>query len=82
MNASILDLRKNMKSVLSAIERNEQVTLTYRGNKKAVIISCNDKRERIPASEHPAFSMWANHSGLEDVNGYVRKIRKGRTHAV
>lgn len=29
MNASILDLRKNMKHVLAAIDRNEQVTLTY-----------------------------------------------------
>ena len=30
MEASILDLRKNMKKVMSALERNERVTLTRR----------------------------------------------------
>ena len=36
MEASILDLRKNMKKVMSALERNERVTLTRRRRKMAV----------------------------------------------
>jgi len=32
MNATVLDLRKNMKRILAAIDRNQRVTLTYRGH--------------------------------------------------
>jgi antitoxin (DNA-binding transcriptional repressor) of toxin-antitoxin stability system len=80
MNATVLDLRKNMKNVLAALDRNEKVTLTYRGRKKAVIIPCeDDDAEKTPMKEHPAFGMWADREDMEDVHAYIRKIRKGRT---
>ena len=78
MNATVLDLRKNMKDVMAAIDRNEQVTLTYRGNKKAIIIPCRDGFTAKSAADHPAFGMWADHKKLDDVNGYIRGLRKGR----
>ena len=80
MNATVLDLRKNMKDVLAALDRNEKVTLTYRGKKKGVIIPCgSETTEKIPMKEHPAFGMWADRDDMEDVHAYIRKIRKGRT---
>jgi len=54
MNATVLDLRKNMKSVLAAIERNEHVTLTHRGRKKAVIVPYREQKEEQSVSQHPA----------------------------
>ena len=81
MNATILDLRKNMKEVLAAIDRNEKVNLTYRGRKKAIIIPCKEETsdQQIPMKEHPAFGMWAEREDMKDVHAFVRKLRKGRT---
>ena len=50
MEASILDLRKNMKKVMSALERNERVTLTRRHRKMAVIIPEGEKQEKKTVS--------------------------------
>ena len=60
MEASILDLRKNMKKVMSALERNERVTLTRRRRKMAVIVPAGEKQARkIKAADLAAFGMWA-----------------------
>ncbi len=78
MNASVLDLRKNMKDVLAALDRDEVVTLTYRGRKKAVIMPCEAERPARKVAEHPAFGMWADREDMADVDAYVRTLRKGR----
>ena len=46
MNASVLDLRRNMKDVIAALDRNESVTLTYRGRRKASIVPCEREHAR------------------------------------
>ncbi|OGV53693.1 MAG: hypothetical protein A2X49_12675 [Lentisphaerae bacterium GWF2_52_8] len=79
MNATVLDLRKNMKGVIAALDRNEKVTLTYRGRKKAVIVPCAKKASTMSVSQHPAFGMWADRKDMEDVGGFVRNLRKGRS---
>ncbi len=38
MEASIVDLRYKMNDVLKALERNEKVTILYRGKPKGLII--------------------------------------------
>ncbi len=78
MNATVLDLRRNMKQVLRAIDANERVVLTYRGRKKAVIVPCQEQAQRQSASAHPAFGMWKDHKDAADVDAFVRNIRKGR----
>lgn len=79
MNATFLDLRKNTKKILSAIERNEPVTLTYRGHKKALIIPCDDSNARPSIKDCTAFGMWNDRDDMENVEGYVRNLRQGRT---
>lgn len=78
MEATVLDLRKNMRSILAAVGRNEHVTLTYRGRKKAVIVPFKDEKKDIAASQHRAFGMWADRDDVADVDTFVRKLRKGR----
>lgn len=79
MNATVLDLRKNMKDVIAALNRNEKVTLSYRGRKKAVIVPCSDKDQTgIATADHSAFGMWQDRENIADVNEYVRTLRKGR----
>jgi len=81
VKASFLDLRRRMNDVLRAIERNEPVTLTYRGKAKGVIYP-PAKRERKPVSSHPAFGIWKDRDDMGAVDEAVDELRKGRTHAV
>ena len=78
MEATMLDLRKHPKRVLSAIESNEHVTLTYRGRKKAVIVPCHEEGKRLPVRKHAAFGMWKDREDMADVKAFVRDLRKGR----
>lgn len=80
MEASILDLRKNMKKVMSAIDRNEQVVLTRRRRKMAVILPIRDRRAvKTKVAELPAFGMWAERDDMQEVATYVRELRKPRS---
>ena len=52
MNASIVDLRYNMKDVLRAIDRGETVTVLYRGKAKAKLMPMRSPR-KPPAADRP-----------------------------
>jgi hypothetical protein len=80
MEASALDLRKNMREVMAAIDRNERVTLIYRGRRKAVIIPFDEaSKPQVKVADHPAFGIWADRHDLDDVPAYVRELRKPRS---
>jgi hypothetical protein len=80
MKASFVDLRKKSGEILRALERNEEVTVLYRGRRKAVMKSVAG--ENAPgmgkAKDHPAFGLWADRADLPDVAAHVRRLRKGR----
>ncbi|HMA64146.1 MAG: type II toxin-antitoxin system prevent-host-death family antitoxin [Fibrobacterota bacterium] len=75
MNASILDLRYKMKDVLQALERREQVTISYHGVKKGVIVPATSKK-RPGVSTNPFFGMYK--TDTDDPVEIVNKMRKGR----
>ena len=80
MKASILDLRRRPKEILKALERNETVTITYRGKVKGIIQPVRAKGT-MRASEHPSFGMWKDRTS-ESVEQFVRRMRKGRGGAL
>jgi antitoxin (DNA-binding transcriptional repressor) of toxin-antitoxin stability system len=85
MQASILDLRRRMPEVLRALDRNERVTIFYRGKERAVLVpsrSAAAKRSKGKAAHHKAFGMWADRKDLMDVVLHIRTLRRGREHAV
>ena len=55
MEASILDLRYKMKDVLEALEKNEQVTVLYRGKAKGVIVPTKSDSKMEKVNMHPFF---------------------------
>ena len=75
MEATVLDLRKNMTKVMDAINRNERVTLTYRGKPKATIIPFT----KVKFSDFPAFGMWKTREDFEDVEKAVRNMRETKS---
>ena len=83
MEASVLDLRRRMREVLAALDRNEPVTILYRGRKKGILYparAAGGKRRSI--ADHPACGMWKDRTDLQDVEAVVRRARKGRFHAL
>ena len=79
MEASVLDLRKNMKDILAAIDRRENVILTYRGKRKAIIMPIDEVTESEPkCSDFEACGMWADRDDMADVQEYVQKLRAPR----
>lgn len=81
MKATILDMRRNPKKILEAIERNETVTLTNRGTAVARIEPLR-KSERPSMKDQDAFGMWADRSDLSNPVASVRAQRKGRFDAL
>lgn len=75
MQASIVDLRYHMKEVLNALDRNEEITVLYRGKKKAIIIPV-DKQQATGVENHPFFGMYKDDK--ESVASVIRKLRKER----
>ena len=80
MKASAKDLRYKTKEIIAALERGEEVLLTYRGEEKARIIPVSkkttkryDRREEISL-----FGIWRGNEKVADVDAYVDKVRGAR----
>ncbi len=70
MKATVVDLRYKMNDVLKALDRNEKVTVLYRGKIKGVLIP-PEKKKKIKVTDHPFFGMSAqntNKSVLDELN--------------
>ena len=79
MKATFLDLRKRSKEIVKALDRNQPVTLFYRGKAKGVIVPASGSTEKsISASHHKAFGMWRERTDMKNVRGFVAKLRKPR----
>jgi len=74
MRATAKDLRFNVKELLDTVTRGEEVIITYRGKPRAKLIPFEDE----PGDEDELFGIWAEHPQSEDVDAYIRTIRKGR----
>ena len=75
MEAKIVDLRYKMNDVLKALERNERVSIKYRGKIKGIILASiqnSDKKIQL----HPLFGMYANEE--EPVENIMDKLRGSR----
>ena len=82
MKATFLDLRKRSKEIVKALDRNQTVTLFYRGKAKGVIVPASrTSKEAMSALTHPAFGMWRDRTDMKDVRKWVDEIRKTR-HAL
>ncbi|MFZ1985324.1 MAG: hypothetical protein WAU91_12980 [Desulfatitalea sp.] len=74
MKASVVDLRYKMNDVLKALDRNEKVTLYYRGKVKGVLIPM-EPQKGLKMLEHPFFGMRSqdtNKSVLDELNDLRR----------
>jgi len=77
MKTTAKDLRFHAKELLDTANRGEEVIITYRGKPCAKLVAYDEKSGK--RSEGELFGIWKDYRATEDVEGYVRNLRKGRT---
>jgi antitoxin (DNA-binding transcriptional repressor) of toxin-antitoxin stability system len=80
MNATIVDLRYNMKHVLRAIDRGETVTVLYRGEERAKLtpIAPGLPGSAPKTKDQPLFGLWKDREDMVDPASYLRHLRLPR----
>jgi hypothetical protein len=76
MKATIVDLRYKMNDVLKALDRNEKVTVLYRGKVKGVLIP-SGKKKLMKIADHPFFGM-SSQVSKKSVLDEIADLREGR----
>lgn len=76
MKATAKDLRFHSKELIDSVGRGEEVIITFRGKPCAKLIPYQDVKNKPEKNE--LFGMWKNNDNAENVNEYVRNLRKGR----
>jgi PHD/YefM family antitoxin component YafN of YafNO toxin-antitoxin module len=73
MKATVVDLRYKMNDILKALDRNEKVTVLYRGKVKGVLVPAAQKKD-MRMTDHPFFGMYqeSKKSVLEELNDLRR----------
>lgn len=77
MKATAKDLRYNLKGIMESVDRGEEVLITNRGRIKARIIPVG--KSAGGHEPNPFIGMWKDWDDIEDVDTYVRELRRGRT---
>ena len=73
-------LRSHTRLLLDAVGRGETVTITYRGRPSARVVHLEGAptAKGTPGAESELFGLWADRDDLDDVDAYVRNLRRGR----
>ena len=76
MQVSAKELRGQTKRMLEAVDRGEEVIISYRGKARARLVPIEPSRSM--EGEDELFGIWRDHEESADVEGYLRELRKGR----
>jgi len=76
MKATVVDLRYKMNDVLKALDRNEEVTVLYRGKVKGVLVPSKEKKQ-LKIKDHPFFGMLSQDSS-QSVSDIMKDLRRPR----
>jgi len=74
MKTNAVDLRRNMKDIMRAVERNEPVTVLYHGKEKAMIRPI-ERTSALSVRNHAFFGMNEDTESVEDM---IDGLRDGR----
>lgn len=76
MKATAKDLRFNSKELLDTVNRGEVVVITFRGKPCAKLIPYDEENGQNTTNE--LFGIWKDNNRVQNVEEYVRGVRKGR----
>ncbi len=77
MYSTAKELRFHTKELLESVSRGEEVIITFRGKPYAKLVPFKNSAKKSNETDE-LFGIWKDRTDLEDVNSYVRKIRKER----
>jgi len=77
MQATSKDLRFHTKEILDAAVRGEEVVITFHGKPYVKIVPFSESKQADKQNEF--CGMWKDRTDMDDVEGYIRKLRKGRS---
>ncbi len=78
MKATAKDMRFYSKELIDTVSRGEEVIITFRGKPCAKLVPYGKLKEK--KEENELFGIWKDNDATEDVNEYVRNMRKGRSY--
>lgn len=76
MMVTTKELRIQLGKIIAQAARGQEITVTYRGEPVAKIVSFQSDAER--GEESSVFGMWKDHDSEQSVEEHVRNVRKGR----
>ncbi|WP_431190012.1 type II toxin-antitoxin system Phd/YefM family antitoxin [Desulfurivibrio dismutans] len=80
MQATAKDLRFHSKELLNTVKRGEEVVITYRGKPCAKLVPIEEEKKTSPETNE-LFGIWNDNAQAENVENYIRTVRKGRFNA-
>jgi prevent-host-death family protein len=78
MEVSTKELRIQPGKIIDQVVNGQEITVTFRGKALAKIIPLKKRIQSIEKDETSIFGLWRNHEQIENVEDYVRDLRKGR----
>ena len=76
MKATAKDLRFQSRELLNTVSRGEEVVITYRGKPCAKLVPYQNEGKKNKEDE--LFGIWKDHKDIQNIDEYVRNLRKGR----
>jgi prevent-host-death family protein len=76
MKATAKDLRFHSRELIDTVNRGEEVVITFRGKPCAKLVPF--KKSKDTTKKNTVFGMWKDNDATENVDAYVRNLRKGR----
>lgn len=77
MQATSKDLRFHTKEILDAAIRGEEVVITYHGKPYVKIIPAQSSHTHDKSNDF--CGIWKDREDMDDVQDYVRNLRRGRS---
>ena len=78
MEVSTKELRIQPGKIIDHVVNGQEVTVTFRGKALAKIVPLKKRRQSSEDDKISIFGMWKDSEHSQDVDAYVRDIRKGR----
>jgi prevent-host-death family protein len=78
MEITTKQLRIQPGRIISQVNNGQEITITYRGKACAKIIPISAKQSITEETDNDLFGMWKDRKDMENVEQYVRSMRKGR----
>jgi prevent-host-death family protein len=79
MEITTKQLRIQPGRIIAQVNNGQEIIITYRGKACAKIIPLTNKQSvNVEETDNELFGMWKDRKNMEDVEQYVRNMRKGR----